>query len=109
MNNTSPIGFLQAYTQGFNDYSQAGTDIPSLRMQDRYAQETGGPLLNQSLISATPSFDTMGPDIDSPEVDEWIKQLKSAPGYVDQPLDMDRIQRNINKLRGIVQPILKKA
>lgn len=61
MNNVSPIGFLQSYTKGFEDYSQAGTDIPSLRLQDKYAQESGGPLFGQTSISANPSFDLSYP------------------------------------------------
>lgn len=108
MNNVSPIGFLQSYTKGFEDYSQAGTDIPSLRLQDKYAQEGGGPLFGQTTVSSTPSFN-VAPDIDSPEMDAWLEQLKSAPGYQPQPLDMDRINRNIQKVRGQVQSILKGA
>jgi len=94
MNNTSPIGFLQAYTQGFNDYSQAGTDIPSLRMQDKYAQETGGPLLNQSLISATPSFDLRFPKM--PGIGANEQSIEGIPNATPELLQkyMERKLRN---------------
>ena len=94
MNNASPIGFLQAYTQGFNDYSQAGTDIPSLRMQDKYAQETGGPLLNQSLISATPSFDLRFPKM--PGIGANEQSIEGIPNATPELLQkyMERKLRN---------------
>jgi hypothetical protein len=56
-NDFPAVGFLQQYVRGMNDFSQEGTDIPSLRLQDQYAQESGGPLIGQQLISSTPSFD----------------------------------------------------
>ena len=46
MGNT-PLGFLQTYVQGLQEYEQAGTDIPDLRLQNEYAQEMGGPLQQQ--------------------------------------------------------------
>lgn len=55
------ISFLRKFIRGASDYSQEGTDIPSLRLQDKYAQETGGPLLGESLISGSPSFDLRYP------------------------------------------------
>ncbi len=45
------IGFLQAYRQGMSDYSQSGKEIPDLHLQNRYAQELGGPLVEENLIS----------------------------------------------------------
>lgn len=74
------LGFLQQYIRGFEDYSQKGTDIPSLRMQDKYAQESGSPLIEKALISGKPSFD-ISPDFDSPAVDRWIKEMRSQPGF----------------------------
>ena len=44
MGNT-PIGFVQQYVQGMNQYSQAGTDIPDYSAKTKYAQEKGGPLV----------------------------------------------------------------
>ena len=55
MGNT-PLGFLQTYIQGLQEYEQAGTDIPDLRLQNEYAQEMGGPLLENMEISGSPSF-----------------------------------------------------
>ena len=103
----TPQGYLQSYVRGFNDYSQAGTDIPSRRFQDEYAQEGGGPLYNNTSISSTPSFDIMGPDIDSPEMDAWLRKIQSAPGHVPPKVDMNRLQRNMERLRREIQPILK--
>ena len=51
-----PIGFLQTYIRGKQDYQQAGTDIPDFRLQNQYAQELGGPLMEQTIAGA-PSFD----------------------------------------------------
>lgn len=55
--NERGIGFLQEYLRGFSDYSQAGTDIPSLRMQEKYGQERGGPLVSEMMITGSPSFE----------------------------------------------------
>ena len=52
----SPVGFLQTYIKGMQDYQQAGTDIPDFRLQNQYAQELGGPLMEQTIAGA-PSFD----------------------------------------------------
>lgn len=51
------IGFLRQYISGVDEYNQTGDLIPDLRLQEKYAQEAGGPLVNQTLISGTPSFD----------------------------------------------------
>ena len=58
----SAIGFLQNYTKGIEDYEQPGD-----------TQQFNGPLMQESLISGSPSFD-IPPDIDSPIVDRWIKE-----------------------------------
>lgn len=57
------LGFLQSYARGIEDYSQEGDDIPDIRLQNKYAQESGGPLVEQTLISGSPSFDLSVPDI----------------------------------------------
>lgn len=57
------LGFLQSYRRGMSDYSQAGESIPDMRLQDKYAQEFGGPLVQENLISGTPSFDLSVPDV----------------------------------------------
>jgi len=36
---SNPAGYLQAYVRGMKEYEQAGTNIPSYRVQDEYAQE----------------------------------------------------------------------
>ena len=51
------MGFLQTYVKGMQDYQQAGTSIPDLRLQNRYAQESGGPLMQQT-IAGVPDFDS---------------------------------------------------
>lgn len=62
--NDNTIGFLQQYVKGMQDYSQSGEGIPDLRLQDKYAQESGGPLIGETLISGAPSFDLS--DIERP-------------------------------------------
>lgn len=47
------IGFLQSYLRGRQDYSQMGTDIPSRKYETEYAQEQGGPLVGQQMISGS--------------------------------------------------------
>ena len=54
MSNT-PMGFLQTYVKGMQDYQQAGTDIPDFRLQNQYAQERGGPLMQQ-MLAGVPDF-----------------------------------------------------
>ena len=54
-----PMGFLQTYVKGMQDYQQAGTGIPNLRLQNQYAQERGGPLMQQ-MIAGSPSFEIPG-------------------------------------------------
>ena len=51
-----PMGFLQTYVQGMQEYEQAGPKIQDFRLQNRYAQESGGPLIEQT-IASSPSFD----------------------------------------------------
>ena len=53
----APIGFLQTYVKGMQDYQQAGTGIPDFRLQNQYAQERGGPLMEQT-IAGVPDFDS---------------------------------------------------
>jgi hypothetical protein len=89
-----PSGFLQTYVRGMREHEQAGTDIPDFRVQQEYAQEGGGPLIEGTQISADPSFDLMGPDIDSPEVDNWIRNSRPQPR-----LNMDRLNENIRRVR----------
>jgi len=44
MGNT-PIGFVQQYLQGMNQYQQSGTGVPDFETKTNYAQERGGPLV----------------------------------------------------------------
>jgi len=86
--------FLQGYIRWMGDHKQAGEGIPDFRVQQEYAQEAGGPLIEGTQISADPSFDLMGPDIDSPEVDDWIRNSRPQPR-----LNMDRLNQNIRRVR----------
>ena len=83
----------------------AGTGISPLSVQNQYAQEGAGPIYGQTSISQNPSFD-IAPDIDSPEMDRWLEQNRPNS---EQPLDMDRINRNIQRLREQLKPILRGA
>jgi len=86
------MGFLQAYRQGMSDYSQSGEEIPDLHLQNKYAQELGGPLVEENLISGSPSFD-ITPDIDDPIVDRWIENSR---------------QRNPNRRMPTYEEVLKR-
>ena len=59
----NPAGYLQAYVQGMSKHTQSGTDIPDLSIQQEYAQEQGGPLMENYKISGSPSFDVKMPYI----------------------------------------------
>lgn len=56
MDNDFPnaLGFLQAYRRGMSDYSQAGESIPDFRLQNKYAQEFGGPLVEETVAQGIP-------------------------------------------------------
>lgn len=45
------------------EHEQAGTDILNFRVQQEYAQEQGGPLLENYKVSGNPSFDVNMPYI----------------------------------------------
>lgn len=64
--NNNTVGFLQQYVKGMQGYSQQSTDprIPTYGIQEGYAQELGGPLIGETLISGAPSFDLS--DIERP-------------------------------------------
>ena len=51
-----PVGFADL-REGMQDYQQAGTGVPDLRLQNQYAQERGGPLMEQT-IAGVPDFDS---------------------------------------------------
>lgn len=96
------------FSSGIQDYSQIGSDIPPRHIQSSYAQESGGPLQGQTLISSDPSF-SVYPDIDSPEVDRWVEGLRSQPGYKPAKLDMNRFNQRLIDLRDEVHRTLRGA
>jgi hypothetical protein len=99
----SAVGFLQSYAKGMEDYQQSGDVIPDLRLQNKYAQEFGGPLVQESLISGSPSFD-IPPDIDSPIVDRWIKEYNenNPRRYTDTMEDaLKRARALRGRLKGV--------
>jgi len=56
IDNDSPkaLGFLQSYTKGLSRYEQEGEDIPDYSVQNQYAQELGGPLVQQTVARGLP-------------------------------------------------------
>lgn len=48
---SNPAGYLQQYVRGMKEYKQAGTDISNFSVQGKYAQESGGPLMQSYKIS----------------------------------------------------------
>lgn len=59
--NAAGLGYLQEYVSGMNRYQQAGTDVPDFGMQTDYTQQSGGPLMEQTLLAGNPSFDLKFP------------------------------------------------
>jgi hypothetical protein len=75
---TNPaIGFLRSYLQGYQDYSQAGTNIPEMRLQEKYGQEQGGPFVSEQLISGSPSFDLRYPKM--PGIGTKLQSIEGIP------------------------------
>jgi len=60
---SNPAGYLQEYVRGIKKYAQEGTGIPNFGVQQEYAQEQGGPLLQNYEVSGNPSFDVNMPYI----------------------------------------------
>lgn len=71
------IGFLRGYVSGLQDYSQAGTNIPEMRLQNKYAQEQGGPFVSEQLISGSPSFDLRFPKM--PGIGTEMQSIEGIP------------------------------
>jgi len=99
------LGFLQAYTSGMSDYSQSGDVIPDLRLQNKYAQEFGGPLVEENVISGSPSFDLFEPDVPAlgPETPASMRrqQLEMLmPGHNQRRKDAIRKYNLTNPFRG---------
>lgn len=98
------LGFLQFYRQSMTDYSQTGETIPDLRLQNKYAQEFGGPLVQENLISGSPSFDLSVPDVPAfgPETPGAMRkqQLEMLmPGFSERARKAKEKYGNI--LRGV--------
>lgn len=104
-NGGNSVGFLQQYIRGFNDYQQAGENIPAQHYQTQYGQEQGGPFVSNTLISKSPSFDLIGPDIDSPVVDKWIQQSKIQPGYKPAGPSLPQLEKNIKRLGSTLKSV----
>jgi len=56
MDNDFPnaLGFLQSYRKGLSQYEQEGQGIPDFSVQNQYAQELGGPLMEQTVARGLP-------------------------------------------------------
>ena len=91
-NGGNEVGFLRKYMRGMSDFSQQGTDIPDLRLQERYAQEEGGPLVGETIASNTPRFlreyNEQGPT--APE--DKMRQImeRHTPGINQNLLDVHK-------------------
>ena len=72
--------FAKKYSESLRYAGVGGTDMPYQEQLTRAVDYDQGPVMGEKLI-AGPSFDLMGPDIDSPEVDLMLKELRNRPGY----------------------------
>jgi len=98
------VGFLREYLEGKNYYSQAGPKIPSFSLQNQYAQESGGPLVSQQLISSTPSFEinerpSIDPDIYLPGLTRRINYAKGQLGLPERWTE-DQVKQ-YTKIKGV--------
>jgi hypothetical protein len=90
----TPQGFLQSYTSGFNDYSQAGTNIPAMRLQNKYGQVGGRPLYDETTIAGSPSFDLKYPmmPIKGASGEQSIEGIPNAtPEMIRRYVDRKRV------------------
>lgn len=101
------IGFLSQYVSGFDEYNQAGESIPDFRLQEKYAQKAGGPLVDQTLISGTPSFDLNFPKMPGAGTEQ--KSIEGLPNATPELL-RKYIERKMKNPGGQELPgFLKKA
>jgi hypothetical protein len=103
-NDFPAVGFLREYLKGKEYYRQAGPNIPSFSLQDQYAQESGGPLVGQQLISSTPSFEinespSIDPDIYLPGLTKRINYAKRQLGLPERWTE-DQV-RQYSKIKGV--------
>lgn len=73
-NGGNSVGFLQQYIRGFNDYQQAGENIPAQHFQTQYGQEQGGPLISRTIKYSPPNAIIKAPHLDSPYMDQLIER-----------------------------------
>jgi len=104
MNNSNlknPIGYLQSYVQGMGAYGQKGPDIPDFRVQQEYAQQQGGPLLENYKVSGNPSFDVNMPYIPGG------RSFEGVPNASPEMLRRLQQRKIINPVRQELFPIKK--
>ena len=100
MDNDMPkaMGFLQAYKQGMSEYSQAGEQIPDLRLQNKYAQEFGGPLIEEKLVQGIPVGEDPIFPMGQEEFSDYVRgRLEQRKGF-NPPLP-EEIRRRIPAVR----------
>ena len=91
-------------SRGWEDYNQQGSNIPTLRVQDKYAQESGTPFYSQTSFSPNPDFNIAG----SPSFDinkgagalgrrtgEQLLRLQQESGIQNQQLQQELERRGI--------------
>ena len=83
------LDYLQQYVAGMNRYQQAGTDVPNFGMQTDYAQQAGGPLVGQTLVAGSPSFDLNYPKIPG-------RNLEGIPNAND-PIMREKLRQRLLK------------
>jgi hypothetical protein len=102
----------QQLSSASQDYSQSGTDIPNFSEGSGGAYSAGSNQSPQgfgyqyqspSNVAMEPSFDVMGPDIDSPIVDKWIKERQGPRLPMPTP---EQLQQRMRQLRNsLVRPV----
>ena len=80
LNDDAARSFAKKYSESLRYSGAGGTDMPYREQVTRAVDYDQGPVVGEKLI-AGPSFDLMGTDIDSPEVDSMLRGLRNMPGY----------------------------
>jgi hypothetical protein len=102
----------QQLSSASQDYSQSGTDIPTFSEGSGGAYSAGSDQAprgfnyqyqSPSNVAADPSFDIMGPDIDSPTVDRWIKESTRPRLPIPTPEQLQQRVRQFKK--SLLRPV----
>ena len=91
--NAAGLGYLQEYVAGMNRYQQAGTDVPDFGVQMDYAQQSGGPLMGQTVAQGIPvGQDPIFP-MGQEEFSDYVRGRLDQKNPPNRPIPADMMRR----------------